>query len=69
VSVAIASTLASSQMEINAKNYGKTGISVFRETFNDLNLAQDLSIDRFIQTAIISKTKMCELQRNFTSVL
>jgi hypothetical protein len=32
-------------------------------------LAQDLSIDRFIQTAIISKTKMCELQRNFTSVL
>ncbi|WP_310488811.1 hypothetical protein [Chamaesiphon sp. VAR_69_metabat_338] len=49
--------------ETNAKNLYKTHVSVFRETFENLNLAEDLSIDRFIETAMPSKTKMCELQR------
>jgi hypothetical protein len=56
-------------MKINAKNYGKNCVSVFRETFECRNLAQDLSIDRLMEAAIMSTTKMCELQRNFTSVL
>jgi hypothetical protein len=56
-------------VKINAKNDSKKAISVFRETFESRNLSQYLSIDRFIDMAIISKTKVCELQRNFTSVL